>query len=143
MILRQSEDFFCMRFTFQKEEKLTGLKVFTDLAAKGNSFFVHPFRIIWMYSEAEQKFPARIAFAVPKRNFKKAVDRNRIKRLLRETYRHHKHELYTELNSKDVKISVMFIYTGKVVPEHDELERKIILSLQRLSKAAASDGRTG
>ncbi|MFM2019136.1 MAG: ribonuclease protein component [Bacteroidota bacterium] len=132
-----------MRFTFQKEEKLTGLKVFTELAAKGNSFFVHPFRIIWMHSQEEQHFPARIAFAVPKRNFKKAVDRNRIKRLLRETYRHHKHELYETLNSKDVKISVMFIYTAKEKPDHAGLERKIILSLQRLSKAAESDGRTG
>lgn len=132
-----------MRFTFQKEEKLTGLKVFTALAAKGNSFFVHPFRIIWMHSTEEQQFPVRISFAVPKRNFKKAVDRNRIKRLLRETYRHHKHELYETLKSKDVKISVMFIYTAKEKPDHTGLERKIILSLQRLSKAAESDGRTG
>lgn len=132
-----------MRFTFQKEEKLTGLKVFAELTANGNSFFVHPFRIVWKIADDEQKYPARAAFAVPKRNFKKAVDRNRIKRLLRETYRMHKHELYETLKTKDVKISVMFIYAGKVLPQYNELERKIILSLQRLSNAAERDGATG
>jgi ribonuclease P protein component len=131
-----------MRFTFQKEEKLTGLKIFADLTANGRSFFAHPFRIIWMPSSTEQKYPARVAFAVPKRNFRKAVDRNKVKRLLREIYRHHKHELYADLEKVGVKISVMFIYTQKEMPEHDGLERKIILSLQRLSKAAEGDGGT-
>jgi ribonuclease P protein component len=88
-----------------------------------------------MKSEIEQEFPVRIAFAVPKRNFKSAVKRNRIKRLLREAYRKHKHELYSALELKSVKIVVMCIYIGKDVPSYSETEGKIILSLRRLINA--------
>jgi ribonuclease P protein component len=136
-----------MAFTFRKEERLSGLKAFETLTKKGESFFAHPFRITWMMSAAagmngeEQEYPVRIAFAVPKRNFRQAVKRNRIKRLLREAYRKHKHELYAALELKSVKIVVMFIYTGKEVPSYSETEGKIILSLRRLLNAIDGAGK--
>lgn len=131
-----------MANTFQKEERLGGLKIFEDLMSKGSSFFVHPFRIIWMQVPADQKFPARIAFAVPKRNFKSSVKRNRIKRQLREAYRIHKSELYSALELKSVKIVVMLVYTHKEQPTHAEVEGKIILSLQRLIKVVNAAGKS-
>ncbi len=118
--------------TFRKAEKLSGLKVFEDLTKNGTSFFVHPFRITWMKGDSAQEFPVKIAFGVPKRNFKSAVKRNRIKRLLREAYRLHKQHFYSSLELKSVKIVVMCIYTGKEVPVYAEAEGKIILSLRRL-----------
>lgn len=93
-----------------------------------------------MASNTEQEFPVRIAFGVPKRNFKSAVKRNRIKRLLRESYRKHKQELYAALELKSVKIVVMCIYTGKEVPSYSETEGKIILSLRRLLNAIDGAG---
>jgi ribonuclease P protein component len=84
--------------------------------------------------------PVRIAFGVPKRNFKQAVKRNRIKRLFREAYRKHKHELYVPLELKSVKIVVMCIYTAKEVPSCSEAEGKIILSLRRLLNAIDGAG---
>ncbi len=129
-----------MAFTFNKQEKLGGLKSFEILTKKGQSFFAHPFRIVWMTSGSDQEYPVRIAFAVPKRNFKSAVKRNRIKRLLREAYRQQKHELYSALELKSVKIVVMFIYTGKEVPSYSETEGKIILSLRRLLNAIDGAG---
>lgn len=128
--------------TFQKEERLGGLKIFETLMAKGSSFFAHPFRIIWMPVSQDQKFPARIAFAVPKRNFKSSVKRNRIKRLLREAYRLNKHQLYSALEQKSVKIVVMIVYTHKEQPVYAEVEGKIILSLQRLIKALDAAGKS-
>ncbi len=131
-----------MANTFQKEERLGGLKIFEELTSKGSSFFVHPFKIVWMPIKAEQKFPARVAFAVPKRNFKSAVKRNRIKRQLREAYRLHKTEFYNSLELKSVKIVVMFVYTQKELPSYAGLEGKIILSLQRLVKAVDGANKT-
>lgn len=128
--------------TFHKQERLTGLKVFEELMSKGSSFFAHPFRIIWMPSTEEQEFPVRIAFAVPKRNFKSAVKRNRVKRLLREAYRLHKSDLYAALDKKSVKIVVMLVYTHKELPVYAEAEGKIILSLQRLIKAIDAAGKS-
>lgn len=135
--------------TFPKSERLSGLKVFEQLTKNGQSFFSHPFRITWMMSpptgpgtgSEDQQPSVKMAFGVPKRNFKQAVKRNRIKRLLREAYRLHKHELFAALELKSVKITVMCIYTGKEVPSYSEAEGKIILSLRRLLNAVDGAGR--
>lgn len=66
--------------------------------------------------------PVKAGVSVSKRNFKKAVDRNRIKRLLRECYRLNKHLVYHELNQKYV---IMFLYLGKEMPNFHDLNKKM------------------
>lgn len=102
----------------------------------GEEFYQFPFRVKWMYTDAEMPYPAQVAFGVPKRNFKKAVTRNRIKRLLRESYRKNKHSFYEHLKTKNVKLRVLLIFTHKEPLELQEAEAKIILTLQRLIKAS-------
>lgn len=126
--------------TFHKDERLSGLKTFETLTKNGHSFFSHPFRITWMISGAEQVYPVRIAFGVPKRNFKQAVKRNRIKRLFREAYRKQKQELYSAMELKSVKITVLLVYTAREVPTYSETEGKISLSLRRLLNAIDGAG---
>lgn len=126
--------------TFHKDERLSGIKTFETLTKNGHSFFCYPFRITWMMAGAEQVYPARIAFGVPKRNFKQAVKRNRIRRLFREAYRKQKQELYSSLELKSVKIIVLFVYTAKEVPAYSETEGKISLSLRRLLNAIDGAG---
>jgi ribonuclease P protein component len=70
----------------------------------------------------------------PKKRFPRAVDRNRIKRLMREAWRKNKHTLYTALNEQGKKLAIMLIYVGAELPEYKLAEDKIILILQRLSK---------
>jgi len=70
---------------------------------------------------------------VPKRNFKKAVDRNRIKRLTREAWRRNNLKLKTELISEKLTLNVALVFVGKSLPDFKETEAKIILILQRLS----------
>ena len=77
-------------------------------------------------------YPAKALITIPKRNFKKAVDRNRIKRLVRESYRKNKALLYEELDSQALKITVAFIFTSKKSPSFDEIEKKIIQAIHRL-----------
>lgn len=95
-----------------------------------------------MPAKENQESPVRIAFGVPKRNFKSSVKRNRIKRLLREAYRLHKHEIYSALEPKSVKIVVMIVYTQKELPSYAQLEGKIILSLRRLINAIDGAGKS-
>jgi ribonuclease P protein component len=130
-----------MRNTFHKTERLSGKKTFEALVRHGEEFYQFPFRVKWMFSEAEMPYPAQIAFGVPKRTFKKAVTRNRIKRLLRESYRTNKHFFYDQLKTKNVKVRALFIFTHKEPLELKETEAKIILTLQRLIKA--TDGVKG
>jgi ribonuclease P protein component len=74
-------------------------------------------------------------FGASSRHFKKAVDRNRIKRLCREAYRLQKQPLFQRLKEKGSSLAVFFIYTGKELPDYHAVTDKIGVALQKLIKA--------
>ena len=111
-----------MRFTFGKQEKLKSRKLIGKLFEEGKSVKKFPIRLVYLQSEHTSDFPIQAGFPVPKRNFKKAVDRNRIKRLLREAYRLQKGGLYEELQKPYI---FMFTFMGKKEPTYAEAEQKI------------------
>lgn len=120
-----------MRFTFGKKEKLCSRKTLAELFAKGKSENHYPVRIVWMEMEKEDDIYARVAVSVSKRSFKRALDRNRIKRLMREAYRNNKSMLEEFCKSRNTTLAILFIYTGKELPEYMMVQAKIILSLKR------------
>jgi ribonuclease P protein component len=88
-----------------------------------------------MYLETEQQGAfLKAGFTVSTRNFKKAVDRNRIKRLMRESYRIQKNNLKTSLEENKKSLAVFFIYTGNEIPKYNEVFEKIGSALKRLEK---------
>ena len=117
-----------------KTEKLKSRKQIELLFATGRSFTVFPLRVSYSLSAAAGAPPlAQIGVTASKRNFKRAVDRNRIKRLLREAYRLQKIELATVLQEKKVKAFVFFIYTGKEMPTFVQVKNAMQQCLQKLS----------
>jgi ribonuclease P protein component len=72
------------------------------------------------------------------KNFKKAVDRNRVKRLTREAYRLQKKELEEKIKKSKSQLSVFFIYTGKELPEYDEVYKQTGTALKKLEKLTVS-----
>lgn len=120
--------------TFTKDERLSSRKLIEQVAAEGKSFLVHPFKVIALETTLQTTFPAQVMMTAPKKKFPRAVDRNRIKRLMREAWRKNKHMLYTSLNEQNKKLALMLIYVGAELPEYKLAEDKIILILQRLSK---------
>jgi len=127
--------------SFKKEERLCSKKTISDLFENGNSFFLFPFRVLWMESKTALPFPAQIAITVPKKNFKKAVLRNRIKRLIREAWRLNKHILYSHLEKNNSTIVLMLIYTPSDLPDYksvlsrtSQLVSKLLLILPSDSK---------
>jgi len=102
------------------------------LFKQGLSFSNFPFRILYLFTEKNSS-PLQAGFAVRAKQFKKAVDRNRIKRLLREAYRLQKNPL-TEILRKDERfITVFFIYTGNEIPGYNDVFEKVKSALKRLN----------
>jgi ribonuclease P protein component len=117
--------------TFSKEERLSQKIHIDKLMDEGKSFNMVPFRVVWMIVE-KGTVPAKILISVPKRNFKKAVHRNYIKRLIRECYRKNKNTLYE--NVPDCTIHFMIMYNIKTKIEYLEMEQKMKQVLELLSK---------
>lgn len=118
--------------TFSKSERLSSKVAIDILFETGRSIHSNPFKICWL-EIPESPSPAQIVISVPKRIFKSAVDRNKIKRQIREAYRKNKTILFENLQTK--KIHLMLIFTSKTMLEYKEMEEKIIVALQCLSKS--------
>src|SRR5688500_20253518 len=103
---------------FGKTEKLKSWKLVEELFARGKSLHLFPILISYKFLPLLENETTRlqVGVSVSKRNFKKAVDRNRIKRLLREAYRLQKRELIQILKEQEKKGYVFFIYTDKQIP---------------------------
>ena len=116
--------------TFSKNERLCSKPLIDKLIQKGNSFNGFPFKIMWLELE-ESSVPVKIMISVPKRKFKRAVDRNRLKRLIREAYRKNKYKLIEQIENR--KFAILVIYTSKTIVDYAEIEEKIVKLLVRLS----------
>lgn len=122
-----------MRFTFKKEERLYGHAALENVYENGKHLHSNNIKILFV-EVPQSTYPAgRVVFSVPKRNFKKAVDRNLIKRRMREVYRNHKHLLYQHLTEKQKSIHIYLIYNSKQIIPFDELKENIVQALQLLA----------
>jgi len=111
-----------MRYTLGKEEKLKGRKLIEQLFAEGQRVKSFPIQLIYFKNLKEAEATVKVGFSVPKRNIKLAVNRNRIKRVLREVYRKNKHIFSSQLKEPYV---FMFIYMAKEEINYAELELTI------------------
>ena len=117
--------------TFRKQERLTSRKTIEKLFTEGNVFILHPYRVFWLKNEDQDNF-LKIVISVPKKRFKRAVDRNLLKRRTREAYRTQKLDLTEALQLNEIKLSVFFVYINDTIVEFPIIEKQMLQILEKL-----------
>lgn len=126
-------------FSYSKEEKLKSRTQLEAIFASGKSFSVFPVKVFFIETDAPQKASVKAGVGVSAKYFKKAVQRNRIKRLLREAYRLEKKQLSEQLTEQQKQIAVFFLYIDKEMPAFEVVKEKMkdcLAKLQTKLKAA-------
>jgi ribonuclease P protein component len=124
------------RLTFKKNERLCSRKAIDELYENGKSFYSGNFKIIFLVQNEIPLYPCQVVFSVPKKLFKRAVDRNLIKRRMREAYRAAKPEFYNQLSGKKIFIHTMLLFTNKEILSFDEINKNMQQALPDLVKKA-------
>jgi len=122
------------QFTLGKNERLKSRKQIEQLFNDGQRFSISPFRIFYSFQNGHPPVNhyLQAGFGASSRNFKTAVDRNRIKRLTKEAWRLQKNDLQDSLKEQNRKLNVFFIYTSKELPAYDDVYnnmKKIVVKL--------------
>ena len=124
-----------MDSTFKKEERLKSNLSIKGLLDQGKTLSSFPLKIFWnSVEDPEQKFPAKVAILVPKKRFPRAVDRNLMKRLIRESYRQNKQPLYELLNKSDLKLLLVIMILSDEIMTFAKVESSLKDLLMKLSK---------
>ena len=117
-----------LKFTYNKKEKLKSKKLIDLLFAEGKSVSAFPLRLVYIATTFEEDVVAKTGVSVSKRNFKTAVDRNRIKRLLREAYRLNKADYFNNITTQ---YAFMILYIGKNKPTFIQVETQMNLLFEK------------
>lgn len=118
--------------TFPKSEHLCGEIRINNLFANGKGFIVYPLRIVYLLSDKADEVPVSVMVSVPKKRFKRAVKRNRLKRLMREAYRLNKTELVDAMQVRGMQMQVAFGYVSDEIVDFDQVERKMRQAIQKI-----------
>ncbi|MEJ7610397.1 MAG: ribonuclease P protein component [Ferruginibacter sp.] len=119
------------RYFLKKDNRLKSRKAIEILFAKGRHFSEYPLRVFWLFSEREGGLKA--GFTASSKNFKKATDRNRIKRVVKEAYRLQKNNLEADKVLVGKSLHLFFIYTGKELPAYELIFEKTGNVMKRIS----------
>lgn len=118
--------------SYTKAEKLKSKKLIGNIFSNGYSVKAYPLRIQFFFHDDNDAAHCQVGFSVPKRNFKKAVDRNRIKRQIKEAYRLNKSIILNQLINENKKIAMMVIFHGNNKPTYQELAKLLIEALNKI-----------
>lgn len=121
-----------MDFSYPNTEKLKSKKIIDLLFSEGKSVSKYPLRLVYIAHDFEENVPLKMGVSVSKKHFKKAVDRNYFKRVLRECYRLNKFLL---TNNLDKKYCIMFFYQTNEKLSYQEIEEKSKLLFEKFRKA--------
>ena len=120
------------RFTLSAKERIKNSNEITTLIRQGQAFFLAPFKVYYTWGDTSINHPIRVAFAVPKKKFSKAVQRNKLKRLSREAFRLQRHLLNDLVEKKESGLNILFLYQKTKAFSSKEIYQSVGDSLQEI-----------
>lgn len=127
------------KYTLKKSERLKKRDLIQRLFQEGKSMNKFPLKLLFLEADERLKHPALFGVTIPKKLFNKAVDRNKLKRRVRESYRIIKPELYKKLDALDKQFIFMFIYTSREKEEWKRIDSSVQYLLERFLKLYQSN----
>lgn len=124
-------------YSFPKQERISSCLAIEQLVRSRNIVNRYPVKCYYVVAPVTEEISmSRVAVSVPKRLFKRAVDRNYIKRLIRESYRLNKVRCLEPLSVSERYADMLFLYMGKDKPSFQQIQRIIIEILEHIAKQA-------
>jgi ribonuclease P protein component len=114
-----------IRETFSKSEKLCSKKAIDCLFEKGSLFYVYPFKVIYNLDKHPEEPGQRVLISIPKKYLRRSVDRNHMKRLVRESYRRLKSRIHVPVKEAKTGLNIAIIFTGRKVISFQEVNQAI------------------
>ena len=123
------------RNTFKKSERLCS-RILMDRLFQGSNHSVsaYPLRAVFLPVDTNEQKGVSVLMSVPKKRFHDAVDRNRVKRQLREAYRKHKHALTEQMSARNQELLIAFIYVSSQIESSAHIEKRMTRLLEKISK---------
>ncbi|MBA3648603.1 MAG: ribonuclease P protein component [Chitinophagales bacterium] len=122
-----------MRRTLSKKERLHSKKLIDELFSDSSSFYFYPFKINYLKKSENAQFSVQVLISVSKKNFKRAVDRNSIKRRVREAYRINKQLLYSSLKKNNQQLLIGYIYVSRKMEPFALIQDSVLKIIERIS----------
>ncbi len=125
-----------VRHTFKKSERLCS-RILMDRLFQGDnrSVSAYPIRAVFLPVEPTAQQGVSVLISVPKKRFHDAVDRNRVKRQLREAYRKHKHTLTSRMAERGEGLLIAFVYVSPQIESTDYIEKRMVRLLDKICEA--------
>lgn len=124
------------RNTFKKRERLCSRILMDRLfRSESHSVSAYPMRAVFLPVEISEQQGISVLISVPKKRFHDAVDRNRVKRQIREAYRKHKHELANQAAEKEQGLLIAFIYVSAQIEPTSHIEKRMVRLLEKIGEA--------
>ncbi|MHA7110870.1 ribonuclease P protein component [Sunxiuqinia elliptica] len=121
-------------FKLTKKERLCSTSLIGQLFDQGSSFYVFPLKVVYLKTTLPSHHPVQVSFSVSKKNFKRAVHRNLIKRRMREAYRLNKPAFYARIPEGE-QLAMMIIYSCKEEKDYKQIEKGMKKVLDKLAES--------
>lgn len=118
----------------RSEERLKSRKQLSTVFEEGRSTTAFPLRLVWWLAKEKGTYPVRVAFSVPRKVWRHAVDRNLLKRRMREAYRRNKHVLYDADVPTGRQLLLVCVYTANVRSAFDQIQTAMCKGLGHIAR---------